>query len=857
MTNNVGISIIGVSVFVSLVCLPLYAVAESWQQRERKKQKEMSEHLSVIKNAFRGDERYMILSAYYREVHYNPLMALRSSFGLLIQIPFFIAAYNFIKNFDGNAGSSFYFIKNLAAPDALFSIGNFTINILPILMTAINIIAGAVYTKGFALHEKIQIYGMALIFLVLLYASPSALVLYWTCNNIFSLGKNIFYKFKKPLVAFYILAVIAVLFFEFYVLRFFQSRAEHKLLAILAGVFVLASPLFFRAIKKFASPRLSVLQENKNLRFSLFFFASTTLFALIALASPSSLFATSPVEFSNIGAHASPFYFLRNTAVQGAGLFLLWPILIYLLFSPIVQSYLALIFASLATLSIFAQFVFRLEGATISPMLIFDLLPDFKTVSLESMINLALIPLVLFLFFFFAKKSKIFKTIFALASLSLFAMSIVNFVKIKTVYADFVKNQNENANEIKPIFHFSKNKQNVLLLMLDRAQSQYLLQIFSEEKKLYEIFSGFTFFPNCVSFNDHTLIGSPPLFGGYDYTPLEINKRPEISCREKHNEALLLLPRIFTEQVDFQAAVADLPWPNYKTFADFSFLENYEKIRAYKTIGTYSKLYETLRGSESAHFLEQKLSRDLLLFSILQSSPIVARDALYNSGKYWNPSDTMLTEQALINNRSALYFLPRLTVCKNTAKNQFIALDNELTHTGDGYRWNKEAILLVGEFFKTLKKNNCYDNTRIIIVADHGGSYYENEFEKDDEFDKKIGGRATLHPLLLYKDFNATGSLKIDNSFMTNADTVSLCLQGFVSKPFNPFTKKSIELDTTKLKKDGVVITSNDIHQPYRMGKNIFTISDNEWFLVKDDIFKKDNWRQLTKPEIDEKLKIK
>jgi membrane protein insertase Oxa1/YidC/SpoIIIJ len=32
---------------------------------------------------------------------------------------------------------------------------------------------------------------MALIFLVLLYNSPSGLVLYWTCNNIFSLGKNL------------------------------------------------------------------------------------------------------------------------------------------------------------------------------------------------------------------------------------------------------------------------------------------------------------------------------------------------------------------------------------------------------------------------------------------------------------------------------------------------------------------------------------------------------------------------------------------------------------------------------------------------------------------------------------------
>jgi hypothetical protein len=36
-------------------------------------------------------------------------------------------------------------------------------------MTLINIVSGAIYTKGFPLREKVQLYLMALIFLVLLY----------------------------------------------------------------------------------------------------------------------------------------------------------------------------------------------------------------------------------------------------------------------------------------------------------------------------------------------------------------------------------------------------------------------------------------------------------------------------------------------------------------------------------------------------------------------------------------------------------------------------------------------------------------------------------------------------------------
>src|SRR5574344_2375336 len=204
LTFNIpGVSIIGVSIAVTLLCLPLYAVAEHWQQVERDTEKKLKPGIERIKKSFKGDEQYMILSTYYRENHYHPIMALRSSFGLLIQIPFFIAAYKYLSELSVLKGVSFFFIKDLGAEDAMFRIGSFPINVLPIAMTIINIIAGAIYCKGFPLKDKLQLYGMALIFLVLLYTSPSGLVLYWTMNNIFSLIKNLFYKLKNPLKVLY------------------------------------------------------------------------------------------------------------------------------------------------------------------------------------------------------------------------------------------------------------------------------------------------------------------------------------------------------------------------------------------------------------------------------------------------------------------------------------------------------------------------------------------------------------------------------------------------------------------------------------------------------------------------------
>ena len=89
MFGNTGIAVLGVSLTVTLLCLPLYIVAEGWQETERDIQSKMKNGIDRIKNAFKGDEQYMILNTYYRQNHYHPIMALRSSFGILIQIPFF------------------------------------------------------------------------------------------------------------------------------------------------------------------------------------------------------------------------------------------------------------------------------------------------------------------------------------------------------------------------------------------------------------------------------------------------------------------------------------------------------------------------------------------------------------------------------------------------------------------------------------------------------------------------------------------------------------------------------------------------------------------------------------------------
>ncbi|MBQ5518847.1 MAG: membrane protein insertase YidC, partial [Clostridiales bacterium] len=207
--GNPGLSIIFLSLAFNFLVLPLYKRADELQAEERDIQAKMAPRLKRIKSTFKGDERFFMIQEYYRINHYKPIYQLKSSVSLLLQIPFFIAAYRLLSRMQCLQGMQFGFIADLGKEDATFMIGSFPVNILPILMTLINIVSGIIYTKGHPLKSKIQVYGLALVFLVLLYHSPSGLVFYWLLNNVFSLVKNIFYKLKDPKKAVYILFAVA------------------------------------------------------------------------------------------------------------------------------------------------------------------------------------------------------------------------------------------------------------------------------------------------------------------------------------------------------------------------------------------------------------------------------------------------------------------------------------------------------------------------------------------------------------------------------------------------------------------------------------------------------------------------
>ena len=868
--SNTGIAVMGVSFVVTVLCLPLYIVAERWQQLERDTQARLKGGVDRIKAVFKGDEQYMILSTFYRQNHYHPMMALRSSFGLLIQVPFFMAAYSCLSSLPALQGQSFLFIRDMGAPDALFIIGGGVINVLPIAMTAINIAAGAIYTKGFPFKEKAQIYGMALLFLVILYNSPAGLVLYWTMNNVFSLVKNIFYKLKHPVWVLYILMCVGIVLVDYYLLFIHGGFLDRRLALVAVITPLVFAPLIVKFFRFLLSTILSFLVDNHKICLTMFLTSAIILCLLLGFVLPSFVVASSPQEFSFIDNYANPFSFLFNALVQAFGFFVFWPVCLYFLSGNRIKVLFSLVFVLGAIGALVNSFVFAGDYGVLSTTLNFSDASLLNAPVLLDVGNLIVLAFSVVLVFVIVGAKKVLPLIALLQVMgcALLVISVSNSIPIFQEYNQLreIKANSADAKvELEPVFHLSKTEPNIFVIMLDRGMSSFLPYILEERPELKQKFEGFVHYPNTLSFATYTLLGVPPIYGGYEYTPSEINLRSDVPLVEKHNEAILSMPVLFSEH-GFDVTTTDPSWANYSWTPDMRIFEPYENINALSLIRSYTDLWfsehpEMLQAGIRSYLLK----RNFLWYSVMRSMPTVLRDIIYNDGFYRNINKDASTLHGTINSYAVLDYLPELTdFTAETGTYTFMV--NELTHSpailqapdyipqtkvtdkGKGvfadngfYHVNISALLLLGEWLDYIKEQGAYNNTRIIIVADHGEPIATSVFHPDFELPVRP---EYFNPLLLVKDFNRNGELETDMTFMTNADVPFLSTQGVIDTPLNPFTGTVISMDSKLDGEQGVFVVCDGKWMPDKHDENTFKIADNEWYHVKDNIFVDSNWTQ-------------
>ncbi len=881
-------AIFAVSLVMNFLALPLYNIADAIQENERNIQKRLAYRTGRIKQAFKGDEQFMMLSAYYRQNGYHPLYSLRASLSILIEIPFFIAAYHFLSHCPTLSGSSFWIFKDLANPDALlklpFAIGGnpVTVNVLPITMTLINVVSAAVYLKGSLMREKIQTFGLALIFLVLLYNSPAGLVIYWILNNLFSLAKNIVNRYvKNPVRLVHGIISAILLAAGFYLVLKKQNLNIVKRLMVMGFAIVITLvPFIKRILQKFFG-RNDPFSKTSDADFPLFIYSALGLTILLGILLPANIIATSPVEFSFIGDSESPLTYIWSSFFLCTGLFIFWPVAIWKMFGGKVRIMLPVIFGTLFFCAIANAFVFRYDYGHLS---IFFQLDDSGTIRNASPF-FTVLPLVFMTAVFvllliwrnvrFSKLISGFMMAICLAELAFSGIKMASISKDFTLLKEnravqLAESEALENGKIEPLYHFSKDGKNVIVFFLDRAVGSFLPYIVKQFPELEETYSGFVYYPNTVSFGNTTWCGSPAMMGGYEYTNIRKQERePEL------NEEIHVLADVFNA-ADYEVTVSDPPEGTV----------NFEELSKEKDINSFV-LFERFNGkyiSEHPEAAEQNpdatTKKRISRFVIMEALYPLFRFTFYNQGSYFSESVIPVLDHKFLGYFSSLYYMDQLTA-SDGKKNAYMFIGNDTTHeysvlrepdfmpdmTVDvskatagfydfkipfyadnandlaAYHVNAAAVLQIGKWLNRLKELGVYDNSRIIIVSDHGSSIPAPGFDgtRSPKFYSKF------NPVLIYKDFEASGNLASSNEFMTNADTVTLAVSDLDVPQVNPFTGKAFSETVSKTPAHiYAAVSLDEFRNEFASDENLSggagAPSTVPTYYVKENIFEPENW---------------
>jgi len=189
---NYGLVVIIFAFLVKILLNPL----TKKQFSSTKKMQALQPQIKKIKEKFKNDPKKLnkAQTDLFKQEGVNPL---GGCLPMLLQMPILIAFFSVFRSTIEFRGAPFFgWITDLSAPDTLFTIAGFPINILPFLMGITMFLQqklmAAPDSGG---QQKMMMYFMNVFFLFLFYTFPSGLNLYYSVFNILSIVQQ---KYLTP-----------------------------------------------------------------------------------------------------------------------------------------------------------------------------------------------------------------------------------------------------------------------------------------------------------------------------------------------------------------------------------------------------------------------------------------------------------------------------------------------------------------------------------------------------------------------------------------------------------------------------------------------------------------------------------
>ena len=196
--GSYGMAIVILTILVKLILWPLTAQAT----RSQKKMQSLQGPMSKLREKHKGNSQKLNqeMMKFYKEHKVNPFAG---CWPILIQIPIFLGMFWMLRSAAELYGQSFLWAKDLSEQDHVAQVQGFSINVLPILMVVTQWLQmklnpmqmGPELSEAQRINAKMMRF-MPFMFLIFLYFFSSALVLYWTVQNLMTILQTLITKNK-------------------------------------------------------------------------------------------------------------------------------------------------------------------------------------------------------------------------------------------------------------------------------------------------------------------------------------------------------------------------------------------------------------------------------------------------------------------------------------------------------------------------------------------------------------------------------------------------------------------------------------------------------------------------------------
>jgi hypothetical protein len=451
----------------------------------------------------------------------------------------------------------------------------------------------------------------------------------------------------------------------------------------------------------------------------------------------------------------------------------------------------------------------------------------------------------------------------ALAHLSLAAASGIAVAKERT-------RQTAAATAERPVerpLQFSKTEPNVLVVLLDRFMGGFVEPILAEDPGLLDDLEGFTWYPRTVAAGDNSIAGVHPLLGGYDYTPREMNRRNR-PLRDLSTEAFSILPHNFSKK-GYATNLVNPRGLGFTMAGDCTAL-SIEGLNCTHIAPDVSRRMAEAHGVSMISLAESSYADLLQLLGAMRAAPYGLRAVLQQKGP-WRPfldhsAGTTFREWAELSSWPELsrtdadrgnlnvvfsilphepYFMGEDCLPK---PNRLFRPDEELRRRGfaslfeyQHYVTARCTVGLVARYFRWMRDEGVYDNTRIVVVSDHGivGPV-------EDRSTRAVAGGTQANPfvrsrsVLLVKRPGERGRLRTSEEFLPNAEVPRIVCEE-IGGCTNPYLG---DRPIATLGRDVPFYVSFVPWQFNLQEPNAFRIV-NELVLLGRDPYDRNGWRQV------------